>query len=185
MDKTGLTLSFAPLMNGQFGVSSVYGSFLAEAASHCLGCTNHVSPVLLEVTGDACSIWSLKWSEAVDVEDGTWADLQEATEYGAYGIAITVALALTKTSRVERSAKGTGIDYWLGSGKDQRGIFQRTARLEVSGILNGDKRKIDARLKEKLAQTERSDQTQLPAYVSIVEFGRPEATFVKVAARVE
>jgi hypothetical protein len=105
--------------------------------------------------------------------------LQEATEYGAYGIAIIVALPLTETPRVERSAKGTDVDYWVGDGKDQRGIFQRTARLEVSGILKGDKTKIAARLREKLVQTKRSDKAGLPAYVVIVDFGGPEARFVK------
>ena len=47
---------------------------------------------------------------------------------------------------MERSAKGTGIDYWLGVGKDQRGVFQASARLEVSGILKGNESKINARL---------------------------------------
>ena len=112
-------------------------------------------------------------------DEGTWADLQEATEYGAYGIAIIVVLPLTDTPRVERSAKGTGVDYWVGEGKDQRGIFQRAARLEVSGILKGNKTKVAARLVEKLAQTKRSDDAGLPAYVVIVDFGGPEVRFVK------
>jgi len=97
----------------------------------------------------------------------------------AYGVAIILALRLTQTPRVERSAKGTGVDYWVGDGKDRRGIFQCTARLEVSGILRGDEGKIAARLREKLSQTKRSNSTGLPAYVVIVDFGRPEARFVK------
>jgi hypothetical protein len=68
--------------------------------------------------------------------------MQEASEYGAYGVAITLALELTETAQVERSAKGTGIDYWLGDGRDERGIFQRTARLEVSGILRETRRRL-------------------------------------------
>jgi hypothetical protein len=80
---------------------------------------------------------------------------------------------------VERSAKGTGIDYWVGDGRDERGIFQRAARLEVSGILKGDKAKIAARFAQKTSQTRRSDKSEMPAYVVIVDFGGPEARFAK------
>jgi hypothetical protein len=174
MNETALALSFSALRDGHLGVSAVYGSFLAEAASYCLRSHNHVNPVLLDVTGDVCGPRSLKWCDDVGLLRETWADMQEATEYGACGVAITAALALTGKARVERSAKGTGIDYWLGDGRDERGVFQRAARLEVSGILRGDKTKIASRLKEKLAQTKSSDRTGLPAYVVIVEFGRPD-----------
>jgi hypothetical protein len=178
VNETPLTLNFDALKSGQLGVLAVYGSFLAEAAAHCLRCNDHLNPALLHITGDLRTSGSLAW-DAGERDDGTWADLQEATEYGAYGVAIIVALPLTETPRVERSAKGPGVDYWIGEGKDQRGIFQRAARLEVSGILKGDEAKITARLKQKLAQTSRSDKTGLPAYVVIVDFGRPEARFVK------
>jgi hypothetical protein len=183
MKESVLTLNFAALMKGQLGISSVYGSFLAEAASHCLLRNNHVNPVLLDITGDTCALSSLKWCATSELGEETWADVQEATEYGAYGVAIVVALTLTETPKVERSVKGTGVDYWLGDGKDERGIFQHTARLEVSGILDGGKTKIGARLREKLAQTKRSDSAGLPAYVVIVEFGAPEASIVRSAWR--
>jgi hypothetical protein len=108
----------------------------------------------MHITGDLRTTGSLTLDDADERDDGTWADLQEATEYGAYGVAIIVALPLTDMPRVERSAKGPGVDYWVGDGKDERGIFQRAARLEVSGILKGDEAKIAARLKQKLTQTE-------------------------------
>jgi hypothetical protein len=179
VNETPLTLSFDALKSGQLGVTTVYGSFLAEAASHCLRRNGHANPVLMHITGDLRTTGSLTLDDADERDDGTWADLQEATEYGAYGVAIIVALPLTDMPRVERSAKGPGVDYWVGDGKDERGIFQRAARLEVSGILKGDEAKIAARLKQKLTQTERSDKTGLPAYVMIVEFGSPESRFVK------
>jgi hypothetical protein len=132
-----------------------------------------------QFTGDFCMAGSLKWLDTNGQNQSTWADLQEATEYGAYGVAIVVALALTEPPKMERSAKGTGIDHWVGDSKDPRGIFQHGARLEVSGILKGDKTKIAARLTEKLAQARRSERSGLPAYVVIVEFCDPETRFVK------
>lgn len=177
-----LTLTFESLKTGRLGISAVYGSFLAEAASHCLKFHDHADPIIIDITGDVCAMACLKWCDSVARDDDTWADLDEATEYGAYGVAIVLALPLTHTHRVQRSAKGTGIDYWLGNEEHQSGIFQRTARLEVSGILRGNKNKIVARLREKLIQTNRSDNTALPAYVVIVGFDSPEATFVKTIA---
>ena len=178
MKETAFSLSFDALANGRLGISSRYGSFLAEAAAHCLQCNDHSNPVTLFVTGDVCTAGSLKWLSP-DAAEGTWSDLQEATEYGAYGVAILIVLRLTDTRQVERSAKGTGVDYWMGDAKERSGIFQRAARLEVSGILRGDETKVAARLAKKLAQTKQSDEAGLPAYVAIVDFGRPEVRFAK------
>ncbi len=80
---------------------------------------------------------------------------------------------------VERSVKGPGIDYWLGDSPGSDGIFQGAARLEVSGILDGDDVKIAARLRVKLRQTGPSDESGLLAYVAIVEFRKPEVRFVR------
>jgi hypothetical protein len=175
------TFSFESLRKGELGLSPTYGSFLAEAASYCLKLKKHLSPVFLHVSGIEQRRADLQWNDAGESFDTTYADLQEATEYGAYGLALAVAVTLTDIPYIERSAKGTGIDYWLSHGVDERGIFQRAARLEVSGILEGDDGTISARLNKKLAQTKRSDNTSLPAYVAIVEFGFPKMRLVKRA----
>lgn len=79
---------------------------------------------------------------------------------------------------MQRSAKGSGVDYWLGNESDDVGLFQKKARLEVSGILVGTNSEMQRRLKRTLAQTAPSDSTSLPAYVAIVEFGAPQTLFV-------
>jgi hypothetical protein len=172
--------SFDPLREGKLGLTKAYGSFLVEAASFCLHLNEHLNPVLFIVTGDTPTSGSLEWDEITDTHDHSFADGQEATEYGAYGVAAVIVLKLTGIRQIARSAKGTGIDFWLGLGTDERGIFQSTARLEVSGILRGGDSSIAARKSTKLAQTTRSDETSLPAYVAIVEFGHPE---IRVAKR--
>ncbi len=48
-------------------------------------------------------------------------------------------------------------------------------RMEVSGILNGDDGLVMKRVREKIRQTDPSDYLGLPAYVIVVEFGRPLA----------
>ncbi|MBW4623103.1 MAG: hypothetical protein KME17_27560 [Cyanosarcina radialis HA8281-LM2] len=51
--------------------------------------------------------------------------------------------------------------------------FQRMARLEVSGIRQGNRSQINARVKQKTKQTRASDAQGLPAYIIVVEFSRP------------
>ena len=59
-------------------------------------------------------------------------------------------------------------------------LFNHAARLEISGILKESRTNtIEKRLKDKMKQTEQSDETCLPAYISIIEFGKPKALFIK------
>ena len=171
-------VSFEPLYNGILGISVAYGSFLAEAASFCLKWKKHPSPVSLHVSGKTLVILRLHWKDPGTDATRTYTDLEEATEYGAYGVALVTVVKLTGIPYVERSAKGTGIDYWLTDGTDGA-PFQKAARLEISGILDGDDAAIMSRLNRKIAQTERSKSTSIPAYVAIVEFGLPRMQLVK------
>ena len=100
-----------------------------------------------------------------------------ATEHGAYGVAFLIIGVASNFAAIERSARGTGFDYWLG---DDDGLFQRKARLEVSGMLTGGISAVNKRVAEKIGQTKRSAGT-LPAYAVIVEFGGPMAKVVKDA----
>ena len=106
-------------------------------------------------------------------------DLVEATEYGAYGLAMLLMLELTPFTVIRQSKRGTGVDYWLGY-KDAPKPFQDAARLEVSGILNGDDSAVRSRVKVKHNQTYPSDGL-LPGYIVVVEFGRPIAQVVQKA----
>ena len=92
---------------------------------------------------------------------------------GATGVAVLLAKQETDHVVIERSVKGTGIDYWLGDASDAP-LFQRKARLEISGILQGNDRAVGARVRQKLRQVARSNCV-LPAFVVVVEFGKPRA----------
>jgi hypothetical protein len=171
---------FDQLRAGKLGLSSAYGSALAEAAAYCLYRNQHHNPGSLVLTLKTSLVTSLIWREVGPELDSTWADLKEAVEYGAYAVAIVVSVQITKFRHVERCAQsGTGIDIWLSDSTDDRGIFQQSARLEVSGIFNGGRSAIKSRLNQKLEQTKSSDYTMLPAYVAIVEFGSPEIRMQK------
>ncbi len=158
-------------------LSVAKGQALAEAASVCLEHQHHKSGKTLKVTGVKPVEYRLDWPAVTRQMKMTHNDLQEATADGACAIAISLARELTGLNVVERSRKGTGFDYWLG--KDAGTLFQSKSRLEVSGILKGDKTTIERRLRQKLNQTKRSDDLNLPALVCVVEFGTPQAQLVK------
>ena len=151
---------------------------LAQAAVICLDHQTHTSAVRLVVDGAFTAPFTLSWSEEVtEAKRRFWNDLEEATQQGAYAVAILLIRALTGYTVIERSRKGTGFDWWLGS---EDNLFQGKARLEVSGILRGTKRRFNSRVKARLGQTKQSDNLSLTAYVVVVEFGTPRA---KVAQR--
>lgn len=91
------------------------------------------------------------------------------------GIAVLLAQKEIGYTVIERSRIGTGFDYWLGK---ESNLFQKKARLEISGILRGSNSDVKARIRQKLKQTNRSDGV-LPAYVIVVEFGHPLAEVQK------
>ena len=136
---------------------------------------------LLSTVGTPAQSYTLTWGPTPNPGQAnrSWADTQEATEYGATALAVLLARAETGHTVVQRSRKGTGIDYWMGEENDGP-PFQHKARLEISGILHalGDqgavRRAVAARVSQKVQQVQRSG-TLPAAHVVVVEFGTPLA----------
>ncbi len=154
------------------GLSKEYADFLHQAASVCFDHNHHETGKEMFVEGKYDTSFFLIWRSLDPQYFPSWKDMQEATEYGAYGIAILLAISLTDYQCIERSAKGTGFDYWLGFEAD---LFQRSARLEVSGILAGNQVDINSRVLKKRRQLIGADNGRLPAYIIIVEFSTPKS----------
>ena len=135
--------------------------------------------VSLRVMGHVGGAYALSWPAIGDQDRRTWADSQEATEYGATAVAVLLAKQELGYAVVERAAKGTGIDYWLGH-EDEGPPFQNKARLEVSGILRagGSAQEVEAAVASRVRAKQRQMQPSsgsLPACVIVVEFGSPLA----------
>lgn len=159
------------------GMSEGKAKYLLECAVSCLSRCGHASGVLMECVGLTNGNEPIEWTTSFNEQlRRSTDDIQEATEHGAECISALYALEHTPYTIVRRSRKKTGVDYWLGNKGDC--LFKETARLEVSGIFSG-KDAIKARKNIKLKQTNQSDSTLLPAYVSIVEFGTPVIEFVQ------
>lgn len=170
-----MVIDVTKIKEGLPGVSPVSAAHLYESFMVCMNHHAHSDNKLLEIDGQEDPI-ALKWENACDdVILRTYADMQYATEHGAVCLSIMLTVSYTPFTVIERSRKGTGFDYWLGEKNAE--LFQKKARLEVSGILHGDDTAMNNRYNAKVMQTEQSDSTNLPAYISIIEFSRPKAIF--------
>ncbi len=163
------------LATGRPGLTPAKGASLAEAAAVCLKACGHESPVDLQLHGDREGVRKLVWHDASTQDRDTYADIPEATEEGACAIALSVIESTLGMVVVERSRKNSAFDYWLGDEPDS--MMQRSARLEVTGILHGDPALIQRRLSEKLARYDRYPDASR-AIVAVVEFSAPQALVV-------
>lgn len=157
------------------------GRYLAESAAVCLHHNGLGVETRLGVAGILETEFLLRWPEVNRQMLDTYHDLQDATENGAYGVAILLVRELAGLTVIQRSRKGTGVDYWLGDDADLGDhaslVFERQARLEVSGILKGSPSDVKARLARKRKQVRRS--AGLSVFIVIVEFGTPSARVEK------
>lgn len=148
---------------------------LADAAAVCLHHHGHVRPVTLSVEGDTEDVCDMEWDEPTADAIGSHADMQDATENGALAMAFLTVTERTDYTIIRQSPKTTGVD-WIAARKGR--LFQDAARLEVSGILEGEDTAFRARIRSKLRQTDASDLTGHDAMVSVTEFGRPRTALV-------
>lgn len=155
------------------GLSVGYGVFLAEAAAVVLNAQGHSINSNLLVEGDISQNYHLTRKIVDELATNSFGDLEEATQFGAMGIA--VGLIYSETGwKVRRSYKGTGFDFWFGDMEDGF-LFQDKLRVEVSGDMEGNQSEIQQRLKTKLEQTKKSDDLGLPACAVIIEFSHPRS----------
>lgn len=150
----------------------------AETAAICLEHCDHPTTVPLRVIvdNDEEQRYTLRRQRVSERMRRANNDLQDATEFGACGIAFLVVREVTGLTAINRSRKGTGFDYWLKKDSPDSLPFAHAARLEVSGILEGTDKELATRTRQKLNQSKPSDaETRLPAYAVVVEFGEPKA----------
>jgi hypothetical protein len=165
------------LKGGMPGLEPCLGGTLANAAAVCLDRNRHTSGVELAVSGQYRRRVSVLWDGPTDQIRRSYADLHEATEFGAAGVATAALNNFGGWVVMQRSRKGTGFDYWI-SKKDERSgpLFQNCAPLEVSGILSGDENELHRRVRIKKEQI--SVASTRRGKVAVVEFSAPRTRIV-------
>lgn len=173
-----MAINITDIRKGLPGISSVAATHLYESFEVCMHSSGHQETATLKMAGLTDKDIKIHWEDEVDEQIArTYADMAYTTEHGAICLSVMLTTALTPYTIIERSRKGTGVDYWLGS-KDSI-LFQKKARLEISGILKGDDALMKSRHHAKTRQTDKSDGQSITAYISVIEFSRPKALFTK------
>ena len=171
-------LDYASAASEAYGMSVELVRTHQQAAWVCLHQKPHTQPVTLDVTSEGGDQLSgrvaLSWVTPTPDQLGSFADLQEATEWGATSIAMFLLHRLMGYRSFERSWKGTGFDYWMS--KEAAVLMNGRDRLEVSGLLNGDSSRERARVKAKVKQMAKGG---LPGrgFAAIINFGPPSVYF--------
>ncbi len=174
-----MIINLEEIKAGLPGVSPTIGAHLFEGCMVTLSRKGHSNTgTNMALIGDQELTCSLQWVDAMsDQIERSWQDQNVATENGAVCIAILLLLKLTHYTIVQRSPGKNGFDYYLGEATDP--LFVNKARLEVSGIFNGDEKLLKTRFNQKKSQTDLSDYLGLDAYVSVIEFSKPQGQFAK------
>ena len=175
------TLDWERIRDGFPGLTPGAGGYLLEAAVLCLNRQRHSAGVVLKVTGSVEKKIVLDWKLQVDSQlNRTWKDQNVTTEYGALCLAMLLVPLLTEYVVLSQASSGEGFDYCLikkNNVEQNPEMFQYDAKLEVSGIFQGNLSDVNRRFFLKVVQTEKSLYEKCPVYICIVEFSLPQTRF--------
>ena len=172
-------LDLLSIRNGLPGMHKDLCAHYYSACMTTLHRSGHSDGTIMHLEGNREDNLLLHWEDYYDeCIERSWKEINYCTDHAAVCVSCVLAIHETDYTIVERSCKGDGFDYWLGYKDDV--LFSHAARLEISGILQESATNtVEKRLKAKIRQTEQSDATCLPAYISIIEFGTPKAIFLQ------
>lgn len=138
----------------------------------------HQPIVSLELTGDFKETYNINW---ITPRTAGYRNSDKNTELGAVALSFLFANDLLGYDFFLEGIYGEGIDYWMALSETKDGydpMNHLQARLEVSGISKeSSTNTVIRRVGVKVPQTDPTDYTGLTAYISVVEFNTPKATF--------
>jgi hypothetical protein len=172
-------LAFSDLSKRHVGVSDGISASYSEAACVCLD-RHHTSPTAFKVRDNTKNdVAGVKWIKANRRIANAWANKDDATEAGAYGLALAAIEVMRGLVAIRRAETKTGADYYLGPIGSSLDDLEVSYRLEVSGTDEGGASIIDARLKQKIDQA-LNGNSNLPAIASVVGFAALKIAFADV-----
>ncbi len=141
----------------------------AEAVRVCLD-RHHSSGAEFQLADNGRIEKAIAEWETVDRRiTSAWANRDDATRDGAYGLALAAVEIMRGLVAVSRAETRTGADYYLGTRDEVLQDLEASIRLEVSGTDEGGQSVINGRLKQKLEQANEGC-SNLPAMASVVGF---------------
>jgi hypothetical protein len=178
MGKRAKHINLTKFASGTARLSPEFCGMIAAACALKLKQNAHPQPAILAIEGSYTETVTIGWDEPDARTEGSFGE--KATEFAGECLGIAVTEKLTEFNVVERSFIGTGFDFWLGRKRDL--LFQRKARLEISGMDDGDPTEIQARVKRKQNQVDKGTvNNSLRALIVVSQFTRPVAKVIRHA----
>lgn len=167
-----------------FGIPVIYdGSdrYYVHRSVYCLGSCGHISGAKIDIDIlNEQKVAILEWTTEFDINlKRSCADIVESAQMSAIAISFLILREMTDFKVVEQSVRGGGFDYYMSKSEEGDMLSAYDAYLEVSGILSGTEKDIKSRVREKVVRfknmTQGDEDSDLPAYVAVVEHGMPKA----------
>ena len=163
------SLQFSNLSTRHVGVSEGLSTSYFEAGCVCLD-RHHTSPARFQLRDNGKDeMGDAEWVAANERTKNAWANKDDTTEAGAYGLALAAIETLRGLVAVRRAETRTGADYYLGASGAVVDDLEASVRLEVSGTDDGEAPVIQRRLRQKLEQASKG-RSNLPAIALVVGF---------------
>jgi hypothetical protein len=167
MDRPQLPL--ADMAQRHRGLTPAIADSYVEASRVCLD-RHHIPPVVFDIEdGRGVAEAVVNWSVTDPRTRDAWANQIDATEAGAYAFAIAATELTRGLFAVRRAETLSGADYYVAPLAHDPDDLEGCLRLEVSGTSSADRNDVDARLRQKLKQTE-AGRSNLPALAAVVGF---------------
>jgi hypothetical protein len=148
-------------------LSSTAANYL-DAARVCLD-RHHTPPIdFTLIDNNQTSQAQIHWIPTNDRDRNAWANLDDATRDGAYGLALAAIEHLREFVAIRRAEGRTGADYYIMPIDGDPEDLETWYRLEISGTHLGTP-EINRRLRQKLTQA-RFGNSPLPAIAAVVGF---------------
>lgn len=160
-------------------ISKAQCDFFSENSIVAFENNKHISGCRLQVVGEEEKDFIIEWNKSFNRSG--YREEKKITEHAAEAISFFLTRHFTKFTVIEEAIIGTGVDYWLGYDEghelyNAKNFLQ--ARLEISGInKETSSNNLEQRIKQKEKQSKKSRGSNLPAFISIVEFSSPKAFF--------
>lgn len=163
------SIEFHNLAERHFGLTPALSESIAEAARVCLD-RHHVPVVVFELSDQGVATkFDVDWIVADQRTQYAWRNKIDATEAGAYALALAGVEAVRGLVAVCRAETLTGSDYYLDVRGSDPEDLESCVRLEVSGVDAGNLSVIKGRLVQKVEQAE-NGTSNLPAVACVVGF---------------
>jgi hypothetical protein len=162
-------LQLADLSERHPGLTKAIGDCYAEAAAVCMH-RHHESPAdVSAVVRNQTTECVLNWDAPSNGVLRAYANETDTTEQGAYGVSLATTEAVNGLVAVSRAETMTGADYYIAPIGSNPEDLETCIRLEVSGVSAGSEVVVQARLRQKVAQTAKG-KCNLPALAAVVGF---------------